>query len=149
MYQNQTPLDTGIFCCVGGQMIALAHQISYATPSVSLFHHLLLTKRLIFFSRLVLNIEINTTNITTKQWKKRKKNDKYDTTFFNMKEKERLYYRDSIFDIQFEYQVSALFSSLMKVIIDIGHEEIHSITSFNQNGIDIFFKQIICFENFK
>ena len=118
----------------GGQMTALAHQLSYATPSVFLFLHPLLTKRLIFFSRLVLNIEINTTNISTKQWKKRKKNDKYDTTFFNMKEKERLYYRDSIFDIQFEYQVSALFASLMKVIIDTGNEEIHSITSFHKMG---------------
>ena len=36
----------------GGQMTALAHQLSYIKPSVFLFRHPILTKRLIFFSRL-------------------------------------------------------------------------------------------------
>ena len=118
----------------GGHMTALAHQLSYTSPYVFLFRHPNLTKGLIFFSRLVLDIDITKTNISTKKWKRLKKHDKYNTIFFNMKEKTRLYYKDSIFDTQHEYQVSALFESLMKVIIDTGNEEIHSITSSHQMG---------------
>ena len=88
----------------GGQMTALAQQLSYAKPSMFLFRHPILTKRLIFFSRLFLNIAVNIKIINPKLWAKKKKSDTYDQDFYNMSDQERSILSVSIADIQLEYQ---------------------------------------------